>query len=72
MNAEGYRVCVDEGDGKAGWFLLRQSLHDPVCVLNFESDAKGGVKKMAKQFLKWFDREGFQGVDVDAVRKIAK
>jgi len=72
VNHEGYRVCVDEGDGKAGWFLLRQSLHDPVCVLNFESDAKGGVKKMAKQFLKWFDREGFQGVDVDTVRKIAK
>jgi phosphomannomutase len=37
-NFEGYRVRRDEGDGKWGWFLLRQSLHDPVMVLNFESE----------------------------------
>ena len=72
VNHEGYRVCVDEGENKAGWFLLRQSLHDPVCVLNFESDTKGGVKRMAKEFITWFDGLGVEGVDVEAVRKVAK
>ena len=33
---------VDEGGGKWGWFLLRQSLHDPVMVLNLESEVAGG------------------------------
>jgi phosphomannomutase len=72
VNHEGYRVCIDEGENKAGWFLLRQSLHDPVCVLNFESDTKGGVKRMAKEFITWFDGLGVEGVDVEAVRKVAK
>ena len=31
-NFEGWRVNVDEGDGKRGWLLLRQSLHDPLLV----------------------------------------
>jgi hypothetical protein len=42
VNHEGWRVAVDEGDGKRGWALLRQSLHDPLLVLNVESDVKGG------------------------------
>ncbi|KAI0565798.1 Alpha-D-phosphohexomutase [Gracilaria domingensis] len=42
-NYEGYRVSVDEGDGKAGWLLLRQSLHDPLLPLNVESETSGGV-----------------------------
>ena len=72
VNHEGYRVRVDEGGGKFGWFLLRQSLHDPVCVLNFESDARGGVKAMASEFLEWFDALDFENVDVSAVRAVAK
>lgn len=57
-NYEGYRVSVDEGNGKEGWLLLRQSLHDPLLPLNIESEVKGGVEKIAKilvdQFLpKW-------------------
>ena len=39
---EGYRVNVDEGEGKQGWLLLRASLHDPLLVLNVESDRTGG------------------------------
>jgi hypothetical protein len=35
-------VNVDEEDGKRGWLLLRQSLHDPLLVLNVESDVAGG------------------------------
>lgn len=74
VNHEGYRVRVDEGGGKQGWFLLRQSLHDPVCVLNFESEKNGGVKKMAAEFVKWFDAAADEslGVDVSAVRAAAK
>lgn len=41
-NHEGYRVNVDEGEGKQGWLLLRASLHDPLLVLNVESDVTGG------------------------------
>ena len=72
VNHEGYRVRVDEGGGKFGWFLLRQSLHDPVCVLNFESDKRGGVKVLAREFTKWFDALAFEDVDVSAVRAVAK
>jgi phosphomannomutase len=74
VNHEGYRVRVDEGGGKQGWFLLRQSLHDPVCVLNFESEKNGGVKKMAAEFVAWFDAASDEslGVDVSAVRAAAK
>ena len=39
---QGWRVSVDEGDGKRGWALLRASLHDPLLVLNVESDVRGG------------------------------
>lgn len=42
VNYEGWRVAVDEGDGHRGWLLLRQSLHDPLLVLNVESDKQGG------------------------------
>ena len=41
-NYEGYRINVDEGEGKQGWLLLRASLHDPLLVLNVESDRTGG------------------------------
>lgn len=33
---------MDEGHGKKGWLLLRSSLHDPLLVLNVESDLPGG------------------------------
>eukprot|EP00168_Porphyra_purpurea_P017575 TRINITY_DN6130_c0_g1_i1.p4 TRINITY_DN6130_c0_g1~~TRINITY_DN6130_c0_g1_i1.p4 ORF type:complete len:171 (+),score=70.42 TRINITY_DN6130_c0_g1_i1:1033-1545(+) len=42
-NYEGVRVSVDEGDGRSGWLLLRQSLHDPLLPLNIETEAPGGV-----------------------------
>ena len=43
VNHEGVRINVEEeGEGKRGWLLLRQSLHDPLLVLNMESDTKGG------------------------------
>ena len=40
-NHEGWRVAIDEGDGQWGWALLRASLHDPLLVLNVESETAG-------------------------------
>lgn len=42
-NYEGWRVIIDEGSNKKGWCLLRPSIHDPLCVLNIESEVKGGT-----------------------------
>ena len=44
-NHEGLRVRVAEADGREGWFLVRQSLHDPVLVINFESSEGGGLAR---------------------------
>lgn len=35
-------MTVDEGEGRMGWLLLRASLHDPLLVLNVESELDGG------------------------------
>ena len=44
---EGVRIYFDgEGDG---WALVRQSVHDPVLPINFESNSQGGVKYMAEK-----------------------
>ena len=43
-NYEGVRVDLEEG-----WFLLRLSLHDPIIPINIESDAVGGVQKIAAE-----------------------
>eukprot|EP00172_Hildenbrandia_rubra_P004250 Plantae.Rhodophyta-Hildenbrandia_rubra.ctg8203.p1 GENE.Plantae.Rhodophyta-Hildenbrandia_rubra.ctg8203~~Plantae.Rhodophyta-Hildenbrandia_rubra.ctg8203.p1 ORF type:complete len:631 (+),score=118.04 Plantae.Rhodophyta-Hildenbrandia_rubra.ctg8203:1851-3743(+) len=47
-NYEGYRVKVDEENGKEGWILLRQSLHDPILPLNIESEISGGTKAIVR------------------------
>ena len=70
VNYEGYRVNRDEGDGKRGWFLLRQSLHDPVMVLNFESEIPGGVGAMAKDVVAWLKEKDFASLDASAVYAI--
>ena len=46
-NHEGIRINADKENGN-GWFLLRLSVHDPIIVLNAESDENGGIMKMAK------------------------
>jgi hypothetical protein len=35
-----------DGDVNNAWFQLRMSVHDPVMVLNAESDVPGGVKRI--------------------------
>lgn len=49
-NHEGIRVACMAEDEK-GWFLLRQSLHDPVLPLNIEADVEGGVARIEQKVL---------------------
>ena len=44
-NHEGIRINADSTCGN-GWFLIRLSVHDPIIVLNSESDEEGGIMKM--------------------------
>ena len=44
-NYEGIRINADSSCGN-GWFLIRLSVHDPIIVLNTESNEKGGTLKM--------------------------
>lgn len=53
-NYEGWRVRVDEGDGKEGWVLVRPSLHDPDIVLNVESERAHGMRKILQHLLQFF------------------
>lgn len=55
-NYEGIKIMCSKDSGD-GWLLLRQSLHEPVLVLNLESDVKGGIDVMLaklKAFLSKF------------------
>ncbi|MCD8286072.1 MAG: phosphomannomutase/phosphoglucomutase, partial [Clostridia bacterium] len=49
VNYEGVRYNF-AGDIE-GWLLIRNSVHDPVMPINFESDIAGGNKKMAAVLL---------------------
>eukprot|EP00798_Chlamydomonas_sp_ICE-L_P008028 gene8027-1258_t len=57
VNHEGWRVNIDEGNGKRGWALLRQSLHDPLLVLNIESEVEGGLQDTKEKILAFFKSE---------------
>lgn len=50
-NHEGIRINSDKSCGN-GWFLLRLSVHDPIIVLNAESDEIGGIMKILKDICK--------------------
>lgn len=47
-NNEGIRINSIENKG---WFLLRLSVHDPIIVLNCESNTEGGCRGMCKKVL---------------------
>jgi hypothetical protein len=66
-NHEGFRAAVDEGDGRAGWALLRQSLHDPLLVLNVESEAPNGAAAIAHAARCWLAAHAAAGVDASAL-----
>lgn len=54
-NHEGVRVACTSAQ-EQGWFLLRQSLHDPVLPLNIESNVEGGVERIEKRVLQLLSR----------------
>lgn len=51
-NYEGIRVSFNKDDGD-GWFLLRLSVHDPIMVLNIESNRKNGVHTIYDKIYKF-------------------
>lgn len=65
-NFEGARIYCD---GLKGWFMLRQSVHDPVLPLNFESDEKGGNVKMARILFELLEKYEF--LDLHNLKKFS-
>ncbi len=58
VNHEGVRVNFNSSLGD-GWQLLRMSVHEPLLVLNCESNKEGGVNKMLtffKDFIEQYDK----------------
>ena len=58
VNHEGVRVNFNEASGD-GWQLLRMSVHEPLLVLNCESNKEGGVNEMLtffKDFIEQYDK----------------
>ena len=56
-NYEGIRFSTGKTEGD-GWILVRLSVHDPVIVINAESDTKGGTRQMLAvlhDFVKTYD-----------------
>ena len=67
-NHEGIRINADNTCGN-GWFLLRLSVHDPIIVLNSESDEIGGTLTMAKDILKVISKaENIDLIDISALK----
>ena len=66
-NHEGVRIYFPEA-GLEGWLLLRLSLHDPIMPLNMESDAAGGVKKIAAKLLPFLQK--YDRLDISAIEKL--
>lgn len=50
QNYEGVKILTP-----TGWFLIRVSLHEPLMVLNMESDMEGGIQKDLKILYKFFE-----------------
>jgi ABC-type phosphate/phosphonate transport system ATPase subunit len=57
LNFEGVKVNFEKKKGD-GWLLMRLSLHEPLLVVNCESNSLGGIEKMVeslKVFLNKYD-----------------
>lgn len=62
-NLEGVRVNTT-GHYGIGWMLLRMSLHEPLLVLNFESDQAGSIKVLRETLKNFF----YNQTDLDSSR----
>ena len=66
-NHEGIRINADGSCGN-GWFLIRLSVHDPIIVLNAESDENGGIVKMCRDILNIISTaENLEKLDISAL-----
>lgn len=64
-NHEGIRINAENGNG---WFLIRLSVHDPIIVLNAESDEIGGTIKMCRDILAVIsEAENIDRLDISAL-----
>ena len=67
-NYEGIRINADPSCGN-GWFLLRLSVHDPIIVLNSESDEVGGILKMCSDVLDVISRaDNIKKIDISSLK----
>lgn len=66
-NYEGYRFNVELGNGKSGWVLLRSSLHDPLLVLNAESEANNSIGVITEPIRNWLEAEKGDLIDTSAL-----
>lgn len=71
-NHEGIRINADSANGN-GWFLIRLSVHDPIIVLNSESDENGGIMKMCKDILSVISKaKNLEKLDITALTEFVK
>lgn len=71
-NHEGIRINADKSCGN-GWFLLRLSVHDPIIVLNAESDENGGIMKMSRDIFNVLSKsENLDRLDISALTEYIK
>ncbi len=71
-NHEGIRINADSSCGN-GWFLIRLSVHDPIIVLNAESNEKGGIMKMCKDIYSVISKaENLDLLDISALTGFVK
>lgn len=68
-NRDGIRVSADKENGD-GWFLLRQSVHDPVMPYNVESNSEGGAKKITAAFYEFIKNKEL--LDLSAIENYLK
>lgn len=64
-NYEGVRVNFDGKSGD-GWQLLRMSVHEPILVLNCESNTVGGVRKMLEFFYAFISK--YENLDISKLK----
>ena len=64
---EGVRITFNlDGGVNNAWFQLRMSVHDPIMVLNAESDVPGGVKRILRALYELL--KGTELIDMEPLR----
>lgn len=72
---QNYEVRGDDYEGVRAyngksWFMVRQSVHDPVLVLNFEGAVRGDVGRMKDKLYKFlYDIDGLEKSDIEKLKK---